>query len=80
MGCEYLNIKRKNKNNIFDFVKIILFCGVLGLIFEVTGTIFWGVDFSIITIIIFVFLFFSNFQNDIRSIKWIEKKLKRILR
>ena len=68
-------------SGIKNFFKLTILLIVLGEVIQVTGTIFFGVDWLsiIITVIVFAIII-AGLQRDKRTIVWIEKKLNKLFR
>lgn len=68
-------------SGINDFIKITILLLVLGMVVQVTGTKFFGVNlFPIILIVLIVAIIISGLASDKRILNWIEKKLSKLFR
>lgn len=68
-------------SGITDFIKITVLLLILGLVVQVTGTTFFGVNlFPIILIVLIVAILISGLASDKRILNWIEKKLSKLFR
>ncbi len=71
----------KISSGINDFIKITILLLVLGMVVQVTGTTFFGVNlFPIILIVLIVAIIISGLASDKRILNWIEKKLSKLFR
>lgn len=78
-------MKNTGTNKIFsginDFIKITVLLLFLGMIVQVTGTIFFGVNlFPIIIAVIVLAIIISGLASDKKILNWIGKKLNRMFR
>lgn len=64
--------------NVYELIKTAIALSVLGALLKFTGTKFFGVDLAgLLFLLIFAILLLAAWQSDLRTVRWIKKRLLR---